>query len=242
MERVVAKVGREVQPSMACGAWLALAAMLWVSGGCSHAPSTQSTVACAETNNHHDGDTFTCVPDRQASSFIVRVASIDAPETGQAYWRVARARLRELAAPSSLVDCYKVDRYERRVCRLKTKDGRDAAALMLSEGLAWYSEDFASEDKPADRERYRRLQDEARTAKRGLWPEPDPMPPKVCRQRWQIGASRSNQALSAVQARRAVRPGKYFRVGKPREALNARGSTLLPETTDRSGCCEPRVV
>jgi endonuclease YncB( thermonuclease family) len=63
-------------------------------------------------------------------------------------WRVARAALRELAAPGSFVDCYKVDRYERRVCRLKTEDGQDAADLMLSESLGWCPEDFASEDAP----------------------------------------------------------------------------------------------
>lgn len=160
-------------------------------GGCSHAPGTQpSGIRCEETRGHHDGDTFACTPaDGGAASFVVRVASIDAPETGQAYWRVARSRLRELAGPGSSVDCYKADRYERRVCRLKTRDGLDAADLMLSEGLAWYPEDFAHEDSPADRERYRRLAAKAQTARRGLWAEPDPMPPKTCRQRRQVGSA-----------------------------------------------------
>lgn len=157
---------------------------------CGHTPRASSdSTLCANTANHHDGDTFSCEHGQGAGTFIVRVASIDAPETGQAHWRVARGRLRELAAPGSSVDCYKVDRYERRVCRLKTKDGQDAADLMLSEGLVWYPEDFAQEDPPVDRERYRRLQAEARIARRGLWAEPDPMPPKVCRQRRQTGLS-----------------------------------------------------
>jgi micrococcal nuclease len=147
------------------------------------------TIRCAETRSHHDGDTFTCVPASGEHAFIVRVASIDAPETGQAYWRSARARLRELAAPGSTVACYKVDRFQRQVCRLKTSDGLDAADLMLSEGLAWYPEDFSAEDVPSDRERYRRLQGEAQTAKRGLWVEPGPMPPKECRQRRRTGLS-----------------------------------------------------
>jgi endonuclease YncB( thermonuclease family) len=127
------------------------------------------------------------VPASGEHAFIVRVASIDAPETGQAYWRAARARLRELTAPGSTVDCYKVDRFQRRVCRLKTSDGRDAADLMLSEGLAWYPEDFSAEDEPSDRGRYRHLQAKAQEAKRALWSEPDPMPPKECRHRRQAG-------------------------------------------------------
>ncbi|WP_432767421.1 thermonuclease family protein [Roseateles cavernae] len=161
--------------------------MAFFAGGCLHVSDTRSNwVKCAETSNHHDGDTFTCKPASGfASQFAVRVASIDTPETGQAYWRLARVRLRELATRGSSVDCYKVDRYERRVCRLKTSDGQDSADLMLSEGLAWYPEDYSPEDAPADRERYRRLQSEAQAAKRGLWAEPDSMPPKTCRQRRQ---------------------------------------------------------
>lgn len=157
---------------------------VWLSQatGAHSAPVQGRGIQCVDTRRHHDGDTFTCSPGQGASAFVVRVASIDAPETGQAYWRAARARLRELAAPGSTVECYKVDRFQRHVCRLKTIDGRDAADLVLSEGLAWYPEDFSAEDEPADRERYRRLQLEAREAKRGLWAEPDPMTPKECRQ------------------------------------------------------------
>jgi endonuclease YncB( thermonuclease family) len=140
------------------------------------------SLRCVETRGHHDGDTFTCIPESGEKAFIVRVASIDAPETGQEYWRVARARLRELAAPGSTVGCYKVDRFHREVCRLKTSDGRNAADVMLSEGLAWYAEDFSADDEADDRERYRRLETEAREAGRGLWASPNPMPPKQCRE------------------------------------------------------------
>lgn len=141
-----------------------------------------SKVVCESTRGHHDGDTFVCVPAPARDAFVVRVASIDAPETGQEYWRVARARLRELAATGSTVACYKVDRFRRHVCRLRTSDDRDAADVMLSEGLAWYAEDFSAEDEPADRERYRRLETEARVAGRGLWAASNPMPPKECRE------------------------------------------------------------
>lgn len=145
---------------------------------------------CASTRGHHDGDTFTCVPPLgERSPFVVRFASTDAPEAGQPYWRVSRDKLRELASRGCTVGCYKQDRYGRQVCRLKTSSNEDAADIMLSEGLAWYPEDFADEDSPADSERYRRAQAEARATYRGLWAEPDPMPPKTCRQRRQAGLS-----------------------------------------------------
>ncbi|WP_353957262.1 thermonuclease family protein [Pelomonas sp. SE-A7] len=178
--------------------WLVVATLLaMLFQGCSTkvsqrqaVPSIGQAITCKATSAHHDGDTFTCSPDGSyGAPFVVRVASIDAPEAGQPYWRVSRTRLRELAAPGSSVECYKVDRFERRVCRLRTIDGRDAANLMLSEGLAWYLEDYADEDVVVDRERYRHLQAEAQRAKRGLWAEPAPMSPKACRQRRQAGLS-----------------------------------------------------
>jgi endonuclease YncB( thermonuclease family) len=190
---VICCVSRTSRPAAATARRLArrhlsfvLAATLLLASGCVHAPhapdAPKTPLVCAQTSNHHDGDTFTCMPEGGPAAFVVRVASIDAPETGQVYWRVARTRLRELAGSGSRVDCYKVDRYERRVCRLTATDGRNAADVMLAEGLAWYPEDFAGEDAPADRERYRRLQADAQAAKRGLWAEPNPMSPKVCRQ------------------------------------------------------------
>lgn len=78
-------------------------------GGCAQVPDENAKeVRCAGTSNHHDGDTFTCAPGHGAAAFVVRVASVDTPETGQAHWRVARARLRELASQGSTVRCYKV--------------------------------------------------------------------------------------------------------------------------------------
>lgn len=101
-------------------------------------------ILCVSSGGHHDGDTFKCTTDAFPNQpLTVRVAGVDAPETGQAYWRVARARLRELATLGSTVDCYKADRYGRSVCRLTSSDGRDAANVMLAEGLVWYPEAYA---------------------------------------------------------------------------------------------------
>lgn len=60
-------------------------------------------------------------------------------------------------------------------------DGDDAVDLLLSEGLAWYQEDYASEYAPAVNDLYRRLRAEARTLEHGFWSELDPISPKTCR-------------------------------------------------------------
>jgi len=58
------------------------------------APVPDHSIQCTDTRRHHDGDTFIYSPAQGAAAFVVRVASIDAPEAGQAYWHAARARLR----------------------------------------------------------------------------------------------------------------------------------------------------
>lgn len=139
------------------------------------------TVTCTDTRGFPDGDTFTCVSDSAAvGAFTVRVAGIDAPERGQAYWRVARARLRELAGPGLQVACYKVDRFGRQLCRL-SRDGADIADRLLGEGLVWHSTGYASEQTPAELERYARLEGDARQRRTGLWVDAEPMPPWECR-------------------------------------------------------------
>lgn len=143
---------------------------------------TSWTAHCLETSGFHDGDTLTCVSNSERGTFVVRFAGIDAPETGQAHWRVARDKLREIAAPGTVAECYKTDQYGRQVCRLKSPRGNDLAETMIREGLAWHAVRFASEHTPEERMLYARLESEARAAKRGLWAHPSPMPPSECRQ------------------------------------------------------------
>lgn len=54
---------------------LALAACF---GGCAQMPAALAKeFRCAETSNHHDGDTFTCAPGDGAAAFVASVASVD---------------------------------------------------------------------------------------------------------------------------------------------------------------------
>jgi len=142
------------------------------------------TVVCEQTRGFHDGDTFACVPTRAsgvAHAFVVRVAGLDAPETGQAHWRPARDRLRDLAGPGSRVSCYKEDRYHRAVCRVRTANGVDVVATLLQEGLAWHSVRYAHEQTTEEHERYAAAEREARAKQLGLWQEPNPQSPWECR-------------------------------------------------------------
>ena len=152
-------------------------------------PSAAQSLTCEATKGFHDGDTFVCTSAGQ--DVKVRVAGLDAPETGQAWWRVSRDALRQLMPAGSQVLCYKTDRYQRKVCRLRTPGGQDAALELVKAGLAWNTVDFVHEQTASERLTYAKAQDEARQARRGLWADAAPQPPWECR--------------SAKQARTACR-------------------------------------
>lgn len=139
-------------------------------------------VRCANTQGFHDGDTFVCVPDgNDDKAFAVRIAGADAPETGQAHWRAARRHLRELLADGATASCYKQDQYKRQVCRVQTALGKDVSLELIEAGHAWHAVAFVHEQSAAEVRRFSEAEAFAKAQERGLWAEPDPMAPWVCR-------------------------------------------------------------
>lgn len=134
---------------------------------------------CVDVRRFHDGDTFTCVT--EAGPLRIRVAAIDAPEVGQGFWRVSRDLLRSRTPPGSQVDCYKVDRYERQVCRVSRPNKDDVALGLVDAGLAWHSVKYRGEQSPEERAEYAAAEAKAKERRRGLWTQPVPQSPWECR-------------------------------------------------------------
>jgi len=109
-----------------------------------------------------DGDTIK-VLDAQNEQHKVRLASIDAPERKQPYGLKSKQLLARLIGNREVnLDCPKKDRYERLICTVKLNE-RDINHEMVRLGGAWvYSKYYKGTG-------YYRAQDDAKTAKRGLW-------------------------------------------------------------------------
>ena len=136
-------------------------------------------VVCAVTGGFHDGDTFACTgPDQ---TYKVRVAGIDAPETGQAFWRVSRDLLRTRAVAGTVAGCYKADRFRRQICRVTAPDGTDVALELVRTGLAWHTVKYRREQTPEEQDQYAAAEAQARARGLGLWSQPDPQEPGDCR-------------------------------------------------------------
>lgn len=129
---------------------------------------------------NHDGDTIT-LRTAERGVINVRLSGADTPETGQAYWRVARDNLhRQIANKPITVKCYKQDWRKREVCHASV-DGSDPALKLVEQGLAWYAFMFADELTPEMRVAYEAAEAKARQRRIGLWQDPEPIPPWECR-------------------------------------------------------------
>ncbi|MBK6744927.1 MAG: thermonuclease family protein [Hydrogenophilales bacterium] len=123
-----------------------------------------------------DGDTVT-VLDEQKTQHKIRLAGIDAPEKGQAYGNVSKQSLSDLVYDKTVsVDWHKVDRYGRKVGKILI-DGLDANLEQVKRGLSWHYKEYAKEQSSEDQARYADAETQARLDKRGLWNEPEPIPP-----------------------------------------------------------------
>jgi endonuclease YncB( thermonuclease family) len=119
-----------------------------------------------------DGDTLDVLADGPVVH-RVRLAGIDAPESGQPFG--ARARLRLLAFADGErveVDWSKRDKYGRIVGKLIC-NGRDLNLAMVRTGFAWWFREYAGEQSAVDQLLYETAEDRARAERLGLWAEPE---------------------------------------------------------------------
>ena len=123
-----------------------------------------------------DGDTIKVLKDDK-EQVKVRLVEIDAPEKKQAFGNRSKQALSDYCfnKVATLTDKGK-DRYGRTLARV-TCNGVDVNAEMVRVGMAWVYDKYVT-----DRSLYT-LQDEAKAARRGLWADPDPMPPWEWRHR-----------------------------------------------------------
>jgi endonuclease YncB( thermonuclease family) len=123
-----------------------------------------------------DGD-IVVVLDSNHNQNRVRLAGIDAPERSQAYGKTSKKHLTELVYGETVVIEYdKYDRYGRIVGRI-ILDGYDMNLEQIKAGLAWHHKKYQDEQSSNERLRYAETEVEAKNNMRGLWYDPDPIPP-----------------------------------------------------------------
>jgi micrococcal nuclease len=135
-----------------------------------------------------DGDTIKVIKDDR--QIKVRLAAIDTPEKGQPYGQAAKKFTADLVA-GKVVKVWPTDtdRYGRTIAFVFV-GGTDVNKELLKAGLAWHYKQYSRDPELA------KLEFEARSAKRGLWSEADPVPPWEWRRGKRSGASTNVQNVS----------------------------------------------
>lgn len=122
----------------------------------------------------HDGDTVTCLDERGVARKI-RLAGIDAPESGQPHGDAARRALAaKLVGGWVRVEGRARDQHGRLLGTLWI-EGRDLNAELVTEGFAWAFGGFVPDEELVAAEAA------ARRSRRGLWVDERPVPPREWR-------------------------------------------------------------
>jgi len=147
--------------------------LLWATYA--HADFTGNVVAVS------DGDTITVL--RGSEQVKVRLAQIDAPEKGQAFWQKSKQALAGLVHGKQVqVVEHGLDKYRRTIGGIYL-DGLDVNAEQVRQGMAWV---FLRYSKSAG---LIQLQAEAKEQRRGLWFDSEPVPPWEWRKQKRAGPS-----------------------------------------------------
>jgi micrococcal nuclease len=103
----------------------------------------------------------------------IRLYGIDSPECGQAFGNRAKQLAAQLAFKQIVrLEEHDVDGRGRIVADVYLPDGRLLNEEMVRGGLAWWYQKYAPENRTLEK-----LEAEAKSDKRGLWTDPNPIPP-----------------------------------------------------------------
>jgi len=123
-----------------------------------------------------DGDTIT-VLDANNQRHEIRLSGIDAPESGQGFGSAAKLNLSDLVLGEKVAVIWNKLDSNRRILGTVTVGSVDAGLEQIKAGFAWYFRRYESDLPEIKRRLYAAAEAEARTKRRGLWQQSNPVAP-----------------------------------------------------------------
>jgi endonuclease YncB( thermonuclease family) len=127
-----------------------------------------------------DGDTIEVLRNRHSTR--IRLNGIDCPEKGQAFGKRAKQAASELVFGKQVtLQTHGYDKYTRTLADVLLPDGTNVNHTLVKDGWCWWYRKYAPGDMVLEG-----LEKDARAAMKGLWADPQPVPPWVYRmaRRW----------------------------------------------------------
>lgn len=159
-----------------------------------------------------DGDTIT-VLDAGHVQHKIRLASMDAPESSQAFGNRSKQNLSALVFGKQVqIPDSALDRFGRTVSRVFVGQ-MDAGYEQIKAGYAWHYKLYSKNQNPIDRLKYSTAEINAKAAKLGLWQDADPVRPDLYRhdgkQQTVIASANSDCPCGSAGACVGPRGGKF---------------------------------
>ena len=124
-----------------------------------------------------DGDTIEVLNGHHAER--IRLSGIDCPEKGQAFGQRAKQAASALVFGKKVtIQTHGHDKYKRTLADVILPDGTNVNQELVKQGWCWWYRKYAPGDTVLEG-----LEHEAREARKGLWVDPQPIPPWEWRKR-----------------------------------------------------------
>ena len=134
------------------------------------ASTAQATTLSGRVVKVADGDTIQVLVNGKAEK--IRLAGIDCPEKKQPFGQAATRYTLKLAAQKIVtVQVETTDRYGRKVAEVFLPEGQSLNRELVRSGYAWWFRKYSTDQSIGE------LENEARTARRGLWADSNPVAP-----------------------------------------------------------------
>ncbi|CAE6778379.1 Uncharacterized endonuclease [Nitrospira defluvii] len=124
-----------------------------------------------------DGDTIDVLHNGKAER--IRLNGIDCPEKSQSYGQKAKQAASALVFSKEVtLHTFEEDKYGRTIGNVLLADGTNVNQELVKEGWCWWYRKYAPGNTVLEG-----LENEAREARKGLWVDPQPVPPWQWRKR-----------------------------------------------------------
>jgi micrococcal nuclease len=124
-----------------------------------------------------DGDTIEVLHNQHPER--IRLNGIDCPEKSQAFGQKAKHAASDLAFGKEVtLQTHGYDKYKRTLADVILPDGTNVNQELVKQGWCWWYRKYAPEDTVVEG-----LEREAQEARKGLWADPQPVPPWQWRKR-----------------------------------------------------------
>lgn len=118
-----------------------------------------------------DGDTVIVI-DAAKKQFTLRLAEVDCPEKTQAFGTKAKQfTSNQVYLKQVKYEVIDTDRYGRSIAKIYYDDNKYLSAEILKNGFGWHYKEYSTSNELAS------FEQSARTEKKGLWTDPNPIYP-----------------------------------------------------------------